>query len=1118
MRDRLCLFVCLFLFLGPSAYGQTAGEIAGIVTDPSGATIPGATVTATNTATNARRMTTTNEAGIYTFPALVPGMYEVKVEMEGFRSFIRRDIRLEVQQVARINVTLEVGEVTQSIEVTGGAPLLDTDNATTGTVIEQRRIVDLPLNGRNFLQLVSLSPNVTFGFNTPGQAAGRQGGDRVNQNISISGMRGTWNHYTLDGLENTDVNFNLYILLPSVDALQEFKVQSGVYPAEFGRAASQVNVSTKPGTNEFHGAAYEFLRNDKLDARQYDFIGTRPAKAPFKWNQYGFVLGGPVLIPKLFNGKNRLFFMSNFEGFRDRKTTYGTYTTPTVAMRSGDFSYKATPLYDPYSRKIVDGKLTAAPFPGNQIPKSRFDPVSLKLLEFWPEPNLNTPILRDNFQQAQPRKIDKDQFTIRMDWNESSNSQWFGRYSWTDESAPNSGLKLNGRVLYTNAWQAMLSNTRVLSPTKVNEFRAGWNQFYNSIQRELAGKRNVVEELGIPGLSTPDPTTWGIPRITALVGVSGFGDESSGPFIVDDAIFQVNDNFSWIKGKHSLRFGGEYRWDHYPQVGNEFARGSFEFNGQYSANPATLKGGDSTADLLLGVLSKAEASIALAEADFVANNVAAYIDDTFRVTPKLTLSFGLRWELFQPYYDRLQNQVNAFAPFLSTTANVQDMSLHPVLVRTGSGDFYEGKNFRYPGIQTARDGRLGKRLIETDYNNFAPRFGIAYSPSGRWSVRAGFGVFYSAESGNSRFDMNRGMGGRVSRQANPQIPDIFFHNFLGSATFPWVLPPRPFLWGVKPNAVTTYSMQYLLNIQRQLGRDMSFEIGYSGAQHRKLQALQNTNYPVPGIGSYASRAPFPEYGILQTVHSEGTGNYNGLGAKLTRRMCGGLTALVSYTWSKALDSASAIRGNYADIFPQDSRCLGCDYGYSVYNTPHRFVTSALWEIPVGKGRRWANRGGVVNQILGGWQLGSIITIQNGRPLNTQAGWDAPGTGTYGDWRLNATGQDPYLPKNQRSTNQWFNVDAFAPLAAGELGNISRNRLMGPSTIQWDFSTHKDFFIKENHRLQFRFEAFNFPNHPNWGNPNVNWNSRTATPNPAFGTIRSTAGTMRELQFGLKYIF
>ncbi|HOK48344.1 MAG TPA: carboxypeptidase-like regulatory domain-containing protein, partial [Bryobacteraceae bacterium] len=385
------------------------GEIVGEVKDASGAVIPGANVTVTNTATNTSRSVVTNEAGLYAFPALVPGPYRLRVEASGFKTINRGDIELQVQQTARLDFTMEVGQVTETIEVAGSAQMMATENATVGTVIENRRIVELPLNGRNFLQLVSLSPNVTYGFATPGQASARQGGSRANQNISLMGMRGTWNRYTLDGVENTDVNFNLYVLLPSIDALQEFKVQSGIYPAEFGRAASQINVSTKPGGNEFHGSLFEFMRNNKLDARQYDFVGTAPAKTPFKYNQYGFTLGGPVWIPKVYDGRNKLFFMANYEGFRQRQKSQALYTTPTVAMRNGDFSYAlpGNQLFDPATKvRVTDPDTgqtswTASPFPNNQIPKTRFDPVSVKLLEFWPEPNIPTTTLSNNYQQAQ---------------------------------------------------------------------------------------------------------------------------------------------------------------------------------------------------------------------------------------------------------------------------------------------------------------------------------------------------------------------------------------------------------------------------------------------------------------------------------------------------------------------------------------------------------------------------------------------------------------------------------------------------------------------------------------------------------------------------------------------
>jgi len=531
------LFVLLGLVLPIGVTSaQTFGEITGEVTDQSGAIAPNASVTATNTATNASRTTRTNEAGIYSFPALVPGPYQVKVEAPGFQSSVRSNIELQVQQTAKIDFTLVVGQAAQTVEVSSTALLLATESATVGTVIEQKSIVELPLNGRNFLQLVALSPNVTYGFAAPNNVQRRQGGSRTEQNISIAGMRGTWNNYTLDGVQNTDVNFNLYIQLPSVDALQEFKVQSGIYPAEFGREAGQINVSTKSGTNDYHGTAFEFLRNSKLDAKPYDFIGTSPAKAPFRWNQYGFTLGGPIQIPKVFNGKNKLFFMSNFEGFKSRRTDLGLYTTAPDSWRHGDFSTFKGTLYDPNTRRTVPdpndptGKKTiviADPFPGNIIhDSSRFDPISLKLMQFWPLPNINTPTVSNNYQNPQKTSIDKNQFNQRIDFNQSANSQWFGRFSWTDEFTVQPGLPLSGITIYTNSKQYMISNTRVLSPTKVNEARFGYITLVNNSSQELAGVRDVVKELGLPFKT--DPQSWGIPTVAGLnLGLSNFGNDSN---------------------------------------------------------------------------------------------------------------------------------------------------------------------------------------------------------------------------------------------------------------------------------------------------------------------------------------------------------------------------------------------------------------------------------------------------------------------------------------------------------------------------------------------------------------------------------------------------------------
>src|SRR5262245_59463930 len=402
---RSVLVALLALALPGSLLAQTFGEITGEIRDSSGAVVTDAGVTVTNRATNVTRTSATNESGVYSFPSLPPGLYELRVEKQGFRTATRGDIELQVQQSARIDITLALGQVSEVVEVTGSAVALTTENATVGTVIENKRIVDLPLNGRNFLQLVATAPNVSFGFQNAGQAGSRQGGTRSQQNISVAGQRSYFNRFTIDGVENTDVNFNTPIILPSIDALQEFKVQTGIFPAEFGRASTQINISTKSGTREYHGSLFEFIRNDVLDARSYDFTGVRSPnskKEPFKWNQYGFTLGGPVWLPKKLFGplgyenRERIFFMTNFEGYRDRKTLLGRYQLPPAAWYDGDFSKLSNPIFDPITRQQ---------FSGNIIPKNRIHPTSAKLLEFYPRPTLSPATLGTNHEQPNNRLI-----------------------------------------------------------------------------------------------------------------------------------------------------------------------------------------------------------------------------------------------------------------------------------------------------------------------------------------------------------------------------------------------------------------------------------------------------------------------------------------------------------------------------------------------------------------------------------------------------------------------------------------------------------------------------------------------------------------------------------------
>jgi hypothetical protein len=485
----------------------------------------------------------------------------------------------------------------------------------------------------------------------------------------------------------------------------------------------------------------------------------------------------------------------------------------------------------------------------------------------------------------------------------------------------------------------------------------------------------------------------------------------------------------------------------------------------------------------------------------------------------------LRYELVQPFLDSLGNAINVqLRQDLPPVAGVADPNLHPVLVRAGSGNFYDNVNFRFtdPRVQVARDGRMGSRLMKTDYNNWAPRLGIAWAPNSKWSVRTGFGVFFSQESGNSRFDLARTLSGRAIRTPVSTVaaPEISWSNFYSAAQLPVAVPTLGLTWGIDPNVATSYSMNYLFNVQRQLGNNATLEFGYNGSQSRKLQNLVNANGPVPGTTAAALRAPYPEFaGGIQYLVGNGTANYNGLGVKFNQRVSSGLTTLVSYTWSRALDVGSAIRGTSGDQFAENPRCIRCEYGPSAFNTPHRLVASVVYELPVGRGKAVAVSNGLLNAIVGGWQTSGIFTTQSGRPLNP-IGWNAAGQVVVPESnRLNATGVDPNLPSEQRTVQRWFNAAAFAPAAPGTFGTAGRNSLSGPATWNVDFSAIKNFRIMEGQSLQLRYETFNTLNHPQWGNPNTNaWNTNTVAAPANFARITSTATDMRQMQFALKYIF
>ena len=1102
----LAYFCALAVFFHSSAFGQTFGQITGHVTDASGASVPQATITLTNTGTNGVRTTTTTDAGDYNFPSVPPATYSLRVEHPGFKAGLSTGVTVEVQQSVRLDFALQLGQRSESVEVSAAADLLQSENSTVGTVIGNRPIEELPLNGRQYLNLVALAPNTNTLSPPSGQAGSRQGGDRANQSISVAGQRIMFDYFTLDGVNNTDPNFNTYVVLPSIDALQEFKVQTGVYPAQFGHEATQINVLTKSGGNSYHGALFEFLRNDVMDALPYSFTSKPQSKQPFKWNDFGFELDGPIRIPKLFNGRDKLFFMANYEAFRRRQNFQSIYTVPTAAMFTGDFSATGKVIYDP---------TTKLPFQNDRIPANRLDPVSAKLLSYFPAANVPGAGLSNNYVRSDSAPVNRDGFVLRMDYVESSKSQWSGRYSWGSENQSTQGLTLDGSKIIIGYEQYMGSNTRTFSPTLVNEARFGYTRFFNSIGTFLAFQTDVVSSLGIPNFSGGPAVTWGIPNIT-LTNYTSIGDSTDGPYENSNNNLQFLDNLSWIKGKHAFTFGGEYMRQNYNQVGNQFSRGQFTFQPNATQSPAKT-GGDSFAEFLLGDLYQSEAAVQIASATFQRNNFAGWIDDTWKVTPKLTLSLGLRYELTPPFYDTANNLFTVNLPHILNFSNAP-LNTYPSFVRQGTcTNPYAGIAIRWPQIATScSNGSLSKQLLKTEWDDFAPRVGVAYSPNSKWVVRMGYGFFYNQDIGNAVFDMARNIAGRFRVNSSLGNPTLFWSNAVTAGNGVTASVTNPYSYVDAYSHRTPYTMEYLANVQRQLGKDYVVEFGYLGSVSHHLYGFQNANESIPGTsGTAISRTPFPTFGVIQLVADSFNANYNAGSVKLTKRFGEGLSFITSYTYSKSIDNSSGIRPQgYDELFGQNGDCLACDRGLSAFDVRNRFVTSFIYDLPVGRGRKVDVQNTLVNGVIGGWQVGGIWTVQGGLPQTiTLGGVDRSGTGNGYD-RPNATGISPYL--SNPTTSLWFNPAAFVEQPAGNFGTVGRNTVVGPGIFALDFDAHKEFhmFYSEHHVLQFRIEAFNVLNHPVWANPNGNILA------PGFGTITGTASgvPMRQLQVALKYNF
>jgi hypothetical protein len=881
------------------------------------------------------------------------------------------------------------------------------------------------------------------------------------------------------------------------------------------------------------------VRNDVFDAIPYAFGTVHPNKSPFKWNDYGFELDGPVRIPKLFNGRNRLFFMANDEWKIQRQNSQANYTLPTAAEEAGNLGALSAIVYDPS---------TKTPFPGNVIPTNRLDPISQEFLKYYAAATLPTAI--NNYPLFVSSPLSRDGFTLRMDFVESSKSQWTGRYSWGSEAQSSTGLGGVGSKILTGYEQYLGSNTRTITPTLVNEARFGYSRLFNSIGTLSAFTTDEVAALNIPGLQPGASSTWGIPNITLTGdGFSGIGDSTDGPYVIMDNTLQAVDNLSWIKGKHTFRFGFEYNRQNFNQVGNQFSRGNFVFQPN-ATQSATHTGGDAFAEFLLGDLYQSTVAVAIATAAFQRNAEAAFVDDTYKVTPKLTLSLGLRYELTPPWVDQLNNDFTVALPPLYFGPQAPQ-SQWPYFVREGNcTNPYQGLAINWTntagtaGSQASpppvcSNGKYPQALMDTQYTNFAPRIGISYSPDSKLVIRAGFGIFYNQDIGNAVFDMARNIAGRVTQTSGQNggtvgVPNLFYSNAVPGGSGAVAQIPPPYAYVDALDHKTSYSTQYMVNVQRQFGGNWVIEAGYVGSESHHLYGFQDANQAIPfgyigngAVTPVSARLPYLNYGVIQLVADGGNGVYNSLSFKATRRFNHGVSVIGSYTFSRSIDDTSGIRTQGSDtLFPQNSDCIECERGLSSFDVRHRMVTSILYDLPFGKGMRWNIANPVLNAVAGGWQSGGILTVQSGVPGTLSIGGvDNASTSDGGYDRPVATGVSPYL--GNATPSRWLNPAAFVEAAPGFFGNVGRNTIVGPGIANLDAEVHKQFKMpyNEHHSLQFRAEAFNSSNHPNWGMPNLNILSGAAfagqpgtNAHQGYGVISGTSTSMRQMQLGLKYTF
>lgn len=1091
---KVCTHAFLFLLLvgvrGMPSFAQGTAEIVGTVKDASGAVLPGVTLTITHKGSSQARQQITDSSGNYVVSVLPIGEYSIRAETPNFKTQIREGIVLQVGERTRVDLTMEVGDIRQEITVQESVPLLRTTNAEVSEVINNQRLVDLPLNGRQFVQLTLLSDNV---FLTP---VGTRGAAlaQTGRQVVVGGQRGGHNMYWLDGVSITDQYFNNLVVSPSVEAIQEFKIQKSIYSAEFGgKASANVNAVTKAGSNSLHGAAYEFFRNDVFDART--FFDRTPDPPPLRQNQFGVNIGGPIR-------KDGTFFFSNYESYRERRAQSRVFSLPSARARSGDFS-GLPPIYDPLS---ADASGRRQAFEGNRIPAGRIDPVAVAFLQKVPLPNLAGEV--QNFNVSSPFRNDNDQFTLRGDQRLGANDNLFGRFTYANLRTfqPYGSTNLNetlvpgfGYDITTATHNTALNYTHIFGPTLIHEFRFGYLRVVGGQESENAAF-DFAGQSGLQGV-TRDRSKIGFPAINFSDVYTTMGDPATLVTRRNNS-FDFFSTLSWIRGAHTMKFGGYFYRLRFNPLNSPNARGAFSFTPRFTSSVAGLADGNAFADFLLGYPSTAQVGIGRGEMDGRTLWSHLFAQDDWQVKQGLTLNLGVRWEINTQMVDaanRLSNiELNRF-----------------VIVSDENGKIHPDAQALLPLIPvpyvTSEEAGYDRSLQRPTFRRIAPRIGIAWSPFGspKTVIRTGFGLFFNQAAysiseilaQNLPFYFNK----TVTTAVDTRIPAFRTGNIL-------LASPTGSIGGsgLDYDYRSEYAESWTFGLQRELTPSWAVLATYFGS---KVVGADNStweNVPEPGPGPIDPRRPNPNLTGFRMIHWEGWSKYHSFTLKLEKRYSRGLTFDANWTWSKSMDDASDPGPTFHEFnIPQNVRDRKAEKALSSFDHRHRFVFTYSYELPFGNGHA-INPSGWVGKLVDGWSVSGIGTFQAGAPITINLPSDNANIGT-------GPAQRPDLLRNPNldgggTAERWFDTGAFAMPAPFTFGNAGRNIVYEAGEANADFSLIKNTPIKENMRLEFRAEMFNIMNHTNF----VGAPGRIAfTPN--FGRLSNTAPS-RQMQLGMKLVF